>query len=1086
MEHVHRFKRLNLDSDPVALGADEYTYMKNGAPLMGVDGHDWAVGHVFGNTEVVNSDLPSGTNTVIGRCEDLVNTRVFFAIHNSSNNHTIYVLNSNLTFQRVMRTSLFAWTSSMFVDMDIVDDILILTDNTNEIIKINVTKAIAGVTYTPLATEITLIKPGPRLPLTWALGYDNTTDNNFLFGNYFQFLYRYVYEDYDYSVFSPISLACNSWALPPDTAVRLVSAQGNITLSGNPTLDGKVVNNGDRILVASQTNPVQNGIYVAAAGAWSRAADFPAGTTSDRTVYVTDGLKHYFKTVWRISSLNPGTIASYGRMLQGPNFITVTRPATPTATVIGIEYAVRINGTNEVIVYKSEKVGSFTASHTFYNNSYLFTVPDSESFIWFDNVPRTSKSLRIFKNRVFLFNNKEGYTFASTQQVGLTLSLLPAPATPPTTRFYNAAKPGGRYNVGLVFTDGPGGRTSDVSCIQSISIPDKYSLHYEIVVNTAAITPPAWATHFSIVSTKSLTESRFLSQFCADIWHYKKDENGAYVYSKTLTSFDAEGSLIDIGPLARVSRGYTFNAGDRIKLFDLKFVSSPDEISTIIDVEIKGQDGRFVLTRVLNDVLLDTARSDNMPFEIYTPKFGTIEPYYEIGKTFAIAALTFSSPFTLEGDTEITEEIIYQDTSAYNNTDPYANSYEPGTSSLGIVRKMNAWDQSFNTWVTNSGRSLIATETRELNKTNNVRFGQRYIKDANFLGLNTFFAVDEYEIPIENGPGFKLQDSDNVLVAICQNETTAIYVGEAFINLATGSEFLAKTDNVIGDDRKYLGGFGTLHPESVCEYSGRVYYYDMTKGVIVRRSNDGLTAISDVFGIGSYIRKFSRDNFANRATMKFHGGYDPVHHIYLLTAVSSGGSILWTIGFHEPSNGWVGFFDYAPQMYAKINGFLISFNTGKTWLHNNSSAYMNFYGVQYQRELEFSVAVRPARSVEWVGVILDADDFHTDSGSNDNVIEITNDGAGFINGGVGGQYTTIVNSELVRKSGMLRSSIKRDINTPQNYSPSIRAKFEGNPMTGSFIRVKVHANKTNTTSRMRSFAVLYNITQGDLKSVINA
>lgn len=47
----------------------------------------------------------------------------------------------------------------------------------------------------------------------------------------------------------------------------------NITLSGTQTIDGVAVVAGDRVLVKNQTTASQNGIYVVAAGAWSRATD---------------------------------------------------------------------------------------------------------------------------------------------------------------------------------------------------------------------------------------------------------------------------------------------------------------------------------------------------------------------------------------------------------------------------------------------------------------------------------------------------------------------------------------------------------------------------------------------------------------------------------------------------------------------------------------------------------------------------------------------------------------------------------------------------------------------------------------------
>lgn len=48
----------------------------------------------------------------------------------------------------------------------------------------------------------------------------------------------------------------------------------NITLSGTQTIDGISVVANDRVLVKDQTTASQNGVYIVASGAWSRATDF--------------------------------------------------------------------------------------------------------------------------------------------------------------------------------------------------------------------------------------------------------------------------------------------------------------------------------------------------------------------------------------------------------------------------------------------------------------------------------------------------------------------------------------------------------------------------------------------------------------------------------------------------------------------------------------------------------------------------------------------------------------------------------------------------------------------------------------------
>lgn len=53
----------------------------------------------------------------------------------------------------------------------------------------------------------------------------------------------------------------------------LVATTANITLSGTQTIDGVSVTAGQRVLVKDQSTAAQNGIYVSAAGSWSRSSD---------------------------------------------------------------------------------------------------------------------------------------------------------------------------------------------------------------------------------------------------------------------------------------------------------------------------------------------------------------------------------------------------------------------------------------------------------------------------------------------------------------------------------------------------------------------------------------------------------------------------------------------------------------------------------------------------------------------------------------------------------------------------------------------------------------------------------------------
>ena len=95
-------------------------------------------------------------------------------------------------------------------------------------------------------------------------------------------LYVGIYTDNDNS-----QVQCRSTSIrgAPYPAVQLklpvaVTATTNITLSGTYTLQGVALTAGMRVLAAGQTSGTNNGIYIVASGAWTRAGDMAAGSAA--------------------------------------------------------------------------------------------------------------------------------------------------------------------------------------------------------------------------------------------------------------------------------------------------------------------------------------------------------------------------------------------------------------------------------------------------------------------------------------------------------------------------------------------------------------------------------------------------------------------------------------------------------------------------------------------------------------------------------------------------------------------------------------------------------------------------------------
>lgn len=85
------------------------------------------------------------------------------------------------------------------------------------------------------------------------------------------------------------ALEARDFTAPNPKAPVVVASVSNLALLGEQTIDG-VATAGTRVLAKDQIDPAENGIYVTAAGAWTRADDFDADDDVDwATVFVSQG-----------------------------------------------------------------------------------------------------------------------------------------------------------------------------------------------------------------------------------------------------------------------------------------------------------------------------------------------------------------------------------------------------------------------------------------------------------------------------------------------------------------------------------------------------------------------------------------------------------------------------------------------------------------------------------------------------------------------------------------------------------------------------------------------------------------------------
>jgi phage-related tail fiber protein len=123
----------------------------------------------------------------------------------------------------------------------------------------------------------------------------------------------------------------------------------NITLSGTQTIDGVAVIAGDRVLVKNQSTGSQNGIYLVAAGSWSRATDADADSEINPGMFcfVEEGTSNA-DTGWVCSNNAPTTVGSTPltfAQFSGAGSFSVDATLTKTGNSIGLTSGIASAGT---------------------------------------------------------------------------------------------------------------------------------------------------------------------------------------------------------------------------------------------------------------------------------------------------------------------------------------------------------------------------------------------------------------------------------------------------------------------------------------------------------------------------------------------------------------------------------------------------------------------------------------------------------------------------------------------------------------------------------------------------------------------
>lgn len=612
----------------------------------------------------------------------------------------------------------------------------------------------------------------------------------------------------------------------------------------------------------------------------------------------------------------------------------------------------------------------------FYNDRVGEAVGAALSVKPFDSVPLLSATGTSGLDRNFLGGNTIGYDTPTTTSIS---GSLPVNAGGGQQCF----KTYSTYQLGIRFKDeykrSCGVVTNPLQSI--VTIPDRGDantlnmpaiIQVNISLSNTLVEIPEWAYYYDVLITKNL-RTRFFAQWAmvsSDAQYVIKNVDGTYTYQNT-NAGSLFGLAFKTSNLTSYGMGIQFTEGDLLRVYLNGLSIQPFTLSVV------AQDADYIICSPY-DIGNISSLTGLILVEYYTPyKPSDNEIFYTTGISNPIVnpgtiSRTFGSTFlgNIDGDSTLFVRTAYS-TGAYGY---YQESMSPND---------NLWKNWFGIY----GEANVVTKLGRAVKNTSVKWSNTLIQGSNTNGLSSFDSLDEKLLPMDMGALRKLQQTSkvseqgNVLLAISEQQTASIYLGEVQVVASSQNAFLSSSPSVIGTINILKGNFGTINPESVTEFRGSVFWVDVNNGKVIQYASNGLFPISNYKMVRFWNLWCRKYKSMTSAEIEALGGrpfifttVDPIHNELLISLPKLSSeppkgylpdypSTIYPFDIYDlqaktmvfslssQPNHWHGCYTFQTENFVTMNNDLYTFRNGHLWIHNQTDRYNNFFGVQYKSRI---------------------------------------------------------------------------------------------------------------------------------------
>ena len=265
-----------------------------------------------------------------------------------------------------------------------------------------------------------------------------------------------------------------------------------------------------------------------------------------------------------------------------------------------------------------------------------------------------------------------------------------------------------------------------------------------------------------------------------------------------------------------------------------------------------------------------------------------------------------------------------------------ANSIISGTTAK-LVRRASSTSTARPFWNTSAGKPAVLV-SKNLNPTgrkNTIRYGGNYVAGTKINNLSSFFGLDSADVPVENGEivslqrASRLQGNGTMLLALCQNESAYILLGEQELTQGNNQGILSISSNVIGTIRNLGYNYGLQDKQSSFNYKGNIWWWDNYNKKVIKYNEQGIELVSDTFMRSHFLTKSGNARFA----------FDPFYNMCFVSI----GDDTTSIGYSDTLKRWISTYAFKTDHAESYGDKMVLFKGGVVY-KSLQSGYNSFLG----------------------------------------------------------------------------------------------------------------------------------------------